>query len=198
MSDNNVRYWYLLTLTSVELLISAFLSLEAALPKPFVFYWNIVLNTGLILMYIFLMLLILFDRFLEIHLHLRYLIYCTAERTKMAILACAFLSIIASIISIMFLEKNYEVIFGFYLVLFWPATGFVFLVCAVVVYSYIYIKIRILRRTRPTTGPFSVATGKRLGRGRFDKKLMMSGLFCTEFRVVLGLSGAFPVRVHFP
>ena len=147
-SDDKIRYWYLVSLSSVEASLSLFYAVLVFIPVSVRNYFYIFLTMFLILMYMLMMLLILLDRVLEIYLHLRYPLYCTVPRTKAVIFGCIVFSVLCAIPATIVLEKDQPIVFEFFSVYIWPSAALVFLVCSIVGYGYVYVHMRAFRRAR--------------------------------------------------
>ena len=145
-SAGQVRYWFFLALSFTEFAYSVGILMYRFLPFHAHFY--IIINSILVLMYASLMHLVLFDRFLEIYLHLHYKTICTVERTKKLLLSIVLFLVISSIPQLVLLEKSIPSIFKFYMKYFWSTASISFLVFSVAVYGYIYVKLRRSRRSR--------------------------------------------------
>ena len=119
------------------------------------------MNAVLVTMYAALMHLVLFDRFLEIYLHLRYEIVCTVNRTKVLIVAIFVLLVLSAIPQMVLMEKDFVVIFLFYSSYVWPSISITFLISSISIYAYIYIKVSQFRETTRINhklGQFSMST----------------------------------------
>ena len=145
-SAGQVRYWLILALSFTEFAYSACILMYRFL--PFHAHIYIISNSVLLLMYASLMHLVLFDRFLEIYLHLRYETICTVERTKKLLLSIMLFLVISSIPQLVLLEKSIPSIFKFYMNYFWSTASISFLIFSVAVYGYIYVKLRRSRCSR--------------------------------------------------
>ena len=139
-SEGKARYWFLLALSFTEFAYSSSILMYRFLPFHAHFY--IIINSVLVLMYASLMHLVLFDRFLEIYLHLRYETICTVVRTKKLLLSIVIFLVILSIPQSVMLEKRISSIFTFYMKYFWSTVSASFLVSSIAVYLYIYAKLQ--------------------------------------------------------
>ena len=159
VSESKVRYWFLLSLSFTEFLYCFCLQLYRFF--PYYFYTYIMMNAVLVTMYAALMHLVLFDRFLEIYLHLRYEIVCTVNRTKVLIVAIFVLLVLSAIPQMVLMEKDFVVIFLFYSSYVWPSISITFLISSISIYAYIYIKVSQFRETTRINhklGQFSMST----------------------------------------
>ena len=113
-------------------------------------YVSILRNTGLIFLYITSMYFITVDRLLEIHLNIKYSLYCNDMNSKLLLISTWIVGIaitITVIILTLLTEFEYEKPLYFYF--FSPLTvGFV--VLAIAVYISIFRKFRASRRRKPS------------------------------------------------
>ena len=96
---------------------------------------------AVLLMYYFIMIYITLDRFFAIYLNIKYGVYWSPLKTKRLIFVTSLVCIIASmIVSVTWFQMQWSVTTLVYVYLY-PPFMVVFVVCAVITYSYIVIKI---------------------------------------------------------
>ena len=94
--------------------------------------------------YIAIMILLTLDRFLEVYLNINYPVWATRKVTLTSIIVTWVLSLITAII---FIVNGDTTVTEEYIVLvIWPASEMLFLIVAITVYTYIFIKIRQNRK----------------------------------------------------
>ena len=96
---------------------------------------------AVLLMYYFIMIYVTLDRFFAIYLNIKYGIYWSPVKTKRLIFFTSLVSIVASVlVSVTWFQAQWSVTTFVYVYLY-PPFMVAFIICAVVTYSYIVIKI---------------------------------------------------------
>ena len=109
------------------------------------FYLWLIQTSGAFLWYILVLVLITFDRFLEVFLNLKYRLYCSLARTVIALVTACALSFIMSLVFCIF-YKDFDAVYHVFPLYVWPVTELTFLVVALFTYSYLFAQIRANRR----------------------------------------------------
>lgn len=124
--------------------------------KQAAFYLWLIQISGAFLWYILVLVLITFDRFLEVYLNLKYRLYCSLKCTIIALVTSFLLSFIMSLTFCLF-YKDFNVVYRLFLLYVWPVTELTFLVVALFTYSYLFVQIRANRqKTKQTLHNISV------------------------------------------
>ena len=98
-------------------------------------------RVALLLMYYFIMIYITIDRFFAIHLNIKYRVYWSPVKTKSLIFFTSLVCITAStLVSVTWFQTEWSVTAFIYVYLY-PPFMIVFMICAVITYSYIVKKI---------------------------------------------------------
>eukprot|EP00111_Clytia_hemisphaerica_P017971 TCONS_00053198-protein len=133
-------------------------------------------TSGCFMAYIIFMILLTVDRFFEVYLNIKYSLYWTWKMTKITILVGWLISCIFAVV--MCAQTNEKSVRAQIILFFWPTSELAFLLVAIIVYVYLFQKIRRNRKSRPTistvhnvssagptkttgTGPQSLAKGRR-------------------------------------
>ena len=118
-----------------------FCCIEYGVKKALYQHLTIFRRIAVLLMYYLLMIYITLDRFFAIYLNVKYGIYWSPVKTKRLILFTAFFCIFASIlVSVTWFQTEWSVTIFVYVYLY-PPFMMIFIICAVVTYSYIVMKI---------------------------------------------------------
>ena len=152
VADTQVQYWLLLTLSTIEFAYSFIQVLLSALSfNLFVtpdFYIYICVYGGVFFLYTFVMTIILLDRLLEVRLNLQYELFCTVPRVKRTIVGCIVASVIFTFAAVLLLDKTFTALYEFLALYLWPCIAFFYLSTSILVYGFIFFKIRSLHQLR--------------------------------------------------
>ena len=114
---------------------------EHGVKKSIYQHLTIFRRIAVLLMYYLLMIYITLDRFFAIYLNVKYGVYWSLVKTKRLILFTSFFCIFASIsVSVTLVQTQWSVT-SFVYVYLYPPFMIIFIICAVITYSYIVIKI---------------------------------------------------------
>lgn len=110
------------------------------------FYMILVQNTGCILAYYLIMIILTADRFFEVYLNIRYPIFWNGKRSRYIMCFVWLVSFIVSVISIAIQQSiTIEEFFKFCYVYYFPIAELIFLIVATTTYSYV---LKLIRRNR--------------------------------------------------
>ena len=109
------------------------------------FYLWLIQTSGAFLWYILVLVLITFDRFLEVFLNLKYRLYCSLRRTVIALFVSFTLSFTMSLVFCV-CYKDFNSVYHVFPLYVWPVTELTFLLVALFTYSYLFAQIRANRR----------------------------------------------------
>jgi len=145
---NHTQRLYLIALSTTELFMGTMKIVQRvcyiAGAERVGFYFWMVQTSGGFLFYTLTMILMTFDRFLEVFLNLRYSLICTKRRTGFTLLVTLLLSIIFAA-STCGSYSDYNTTHSVMVLYFWPTTEITFIIVAVFTYSYLFAKIRTNR-----------------------------------------------------
>ena len=168
--EDQPQYWHLLSMSCVELsyclhcLATGIVKKCTRASDLTKFIMVVVGNSGLLWFYFMIMLVILFDRFMEIYLHMHYHRVCSLRRTKLVLSCSLLLSICVTLICV-FCIKTAADIHRFFTMFFWPPMCVIYFGSAVAVYGYIRWKRRslakILAKVCLTTNLTGIASSTR-------------------------------------
>lgn len=146
---SKIQWCYLMNLSFVETLYSMTIFSHIFLEekKKFLFY-HLSIDIGLFTWYLSIMILITVDRFLEIYLNIKYHLYCSVAKTKMALFVAFLLSsgLTCFLSLFLFTRNDTKTFLSFYNYLTVAGDG-LFLAVAVVTYGFIFSKIWVHRYT---------------------------------------------------
>ena len=147
---NQFQRIYLTNLSVIEIFrgilkILYHLLLMSERTKQVAFYVWLIQTSGAFLWYILVLVLLTFDRFLEVFLNLKYRLYCTLARTRIALVTSFSLSFIMSL-TFCICYNDFDVVFHVFPLYVWPLIEIIFLLVALFTYSYLFMQIRVNRR----------------------------------------------------
>ena len=121
--------------------LTRFWCIEYGVKKSIYYHLIIFRRIAVLLIYYFLMIYITLDRFFATYLNVKYGVYWSPVKTKRLILFTSFLCICASIsVSVTWFQTQWSVTTFVYVYLY-PPFMMIFIIWAVITYSYIVIKI---------------------------------------------------------
>ena len=107
-------------------------------------YMFVLAAGGGFLWYMSILIMLTVDRFLTVYLNLRYLLVWNVKKTKFVLKLCFFFAFVANIFFLVYLD-TYEKALRCYSIFVWFPIDNLFILVSIV--TYIYILVRVLRRT---------------------------------------------------
>ena len=101
-------------------------------------------TSGCFMAYILFMILLSVDRFLEVYLNIKYQLYITSRTARISVISAWTVSLTFSLILV--LQNSTDLVRRIVIVYFWPSSELTFLFIAIIVYTYLFVKIRHYRR----------------------------------------------------
>jgi len=95
--------------------------------------------------YISVMILLTFDRFMAVHLNIRYHLYWSFKKMSVALFTVFIISVFISVV-LMFYPASWKTKFRLISGYIWPTYDILFLFVAVLTYAYLYYKLKRIRR----------------------------------------------------
>jgi len=149
---NHSQYLFLVNLSVAEL-VFVVLGLLMYVTSVFGYEWisfkfTVLQYIGGTLAYFFIMIFITLDRFLEVYLNIKYPLYWGWRGTRNLIVAMWFLSIALSALGLVYPDFDKQQLYRLCYRYMFPLIEFCFILIALLVYGYVFVKLRWNRNRR--------------------------------------------------
>lgn len=142
---NATQRVYLINFSAAEILLCKCKVLHRVLfvrnYKEAATYIETVQTSGVFLYCMLIMILLTVDRFLEVYLSLQYYVYWSKHKTKLALIGAIVLSVLLAIFNCILHALGYEISRYIVSMYMWPCTEILFLLTAMITYSYLMRKL---------------------------------------------------------
>ena len=187
VADDRPQFWHILALSvtvltySVHRLIHGIFEVYQPMNEPIKVPYLLFGQSGLVILFVLLMMVILFDRFFEIYFHLRYPLFYSAEKSRKLIafvIAFSFVTYIITVLCFKTLQDTRRFL-GLYL---WPFLSIAFILSSISVYAYIHWKSFHFNRHQSRIAPHeSHLNDEPIRQRKIKRRLLLPTILISSF-----------------